>query len=145
MAHDDTDLVARLFAREVPEIRSGSVEIKAIARKPGYRTKLAMQSTDASIDCVGVCVGHRGARIKEIVNALGGERIDIIRWNDSPEQLIDHALSPAVIEKIILHPAQRRAVVVVKADQTALVLGPGGENRELASELSGWQIEIEET
>jgi N utilization substance protein A len=145
MTNDDTGLIAHLFAREVPEIAAGTVEIKAIARKPGYRSKLALQSKDAGVDCVGVCVGLRGARIKKIVDALDGERVDLIRWHESPEQLITHALQPAVIEKLILQPAQHRAVVVVKTDQVSLVLGRRGVNRELASQLSGWQIEVEET
>ncbi len=145
MSDDDTGLIARLFAQEVPEIGAGSIQIKAIARKPGYRSKLALQSQDASVDCIAACVGLRGARITKIVDALGGERIDLICWHDSPERLIAHALQPAAIEKIILHPAQHRAVVVVKADQAYLVLGRRGENRELASQLTGWQIEVEET
>jgi N utilization substance protein A len=145
MADDETGLIARLFTQEVPEIGAGSIEIKAIARKPGYRTKLALQSRDPSVDCIAACVGLRGARIRKIVNALGAERIDLIRWDDSPERLITNALQPAAIETIILHPAQQRAVVVVKADQASLVLGRGGENCALASRLSGWQIEVEET
>jgi N utilization substance protein A len=145
MADDDTSLVASLFGQEVPEIGTGSVEIKAIARKPGYRCKVAVQSREASVDCIAACVGHRGARIKNIVDALGNERIDIIRWHDDTERLIAAALQPAVIEKIILHPAQHRAVVVVHADQLSLVQGRGGENRSLASLLSGWQIDVEET
>jgi N utilization substance protein A len=145
MRDDDTDLIAGLFAREVPEIPAGSIEIKAIARKPGYRCKLALQSRDASVDCLAACVGLRGARMKKIVDALGPERIELFRWHDSPEQLIAAALQPAVIEKVILHPAQHRAVVVVKADQVSLVLGRDGENCKLASQISGWQIEVEET
>ncbi|MBI3410321.1 MAG: hypothetical protein HY040_18435 [Planctomycetes bacterium] len=145
MADDDAGLIARLFVQEVPEIAAGSVEIKAIARKPGRRSKLALQSKDASVDCIAACVGLRGARIKKIVGALGGERIDVFRWHDSPEQLIANALAPAAIEEVILHSEQHRAVVVVKADQASLVLGLRGENRELASQLSGWQIEVEET
>jgi N utilization substance protein A len=141
---DDIGPIARLFAREVPEIATGSIEIKAIARKPGYRSKLALQSQDPSVDCIGVCVGLRGHRIKNIVDALGGERIDLIRWNDSPEQLIANALQPAAIGRVILYPAEHRAVVVVKPDQVSLVLGRRGENRQLASQLSGWQIELEE-
>jgi N utilization substance protein A len=144
MTDDDCGLVAELFAREVPEIAAGSIEIKAIARKPGYRSKLALQSRDPHVDCIGVCVGIRGFRIKNIVDALSGERIDLIRWQDSPEQLVTNALQPAVIERVILHPAEHRAVVVVKADQVSLVLGRRGENRQLASELSGWQIDVEE-
>jgi N utilization substance protein A len=145
MADNDTSLIARLFAEAVPEISAGRIEIKAIARKAGYRTKLALQSLDASVDCIAACVGLRGARIKQIVDALGRERIDLIRWHDSPEQLVANALQPAVIEKVVLHPAQHRAVVVVKADQASLVQGRRGENRELASLLSGWQIDVEET
>jgi N utilization substance protein A len=142
---DDTHHVARLFAQEVPEIAAGSVEIKAIARRPGYRSKLALFSRDPRVDCVGVCVGVRGHRIKNIVDALpAGERIDLFRWHDSPEQLITNALQPAVIQRVVLHPAQHRAVVAVAPDQVALVLGRGGENRQLASELSGWQIDVEE-
>jgi transcription termination/antitermination protein NusA len=144
MADDDAGQMARLFGQEVPEIAAGILEIKAIARKPGYRSKLALQSRDASVDCLAACVGHRGARIKKIVEALGGERIELVRWDDSPERLIANALQPAAIEKIILHPAQHRAVVIVKADQASLALGRRGENRELASRLSGWQIEVQE-
>jgi N utilization substance protein A len=141
---EDIDHVARLFAEEVPEIASGAVEIKAIARKPGYRSKLALFSRDPRTDCVGVCVGVRGYRIKNVVDRLGGERIDLFRWDDSPEQLIARALQPAAIERVVLHPAEHRAVVVVKPDQVSLVLGRGGLNRQLDSDLSGWQIEVEE-
>jgi N utilization substance protein A len=143
MSDDDASLLAHLFAQEVPEIAAGHVEIKAIARKPGYRSKLAIQSQDLSIDCIAACVGLRGFRIKNIVDALGGERIDLIRWDDSPERLITNALQPAVIEKVILHSEEHRAVVAAKPDQLSLVLGRRGLNRELASKLSGWQIEVE--
>jgi N utilization substance protein A len=145
MSDDDASMIARLFAKEVPAIAAGRVEIKAIARKPGYRSKLALQSQDPSIDCIAVCVGLQGVRIKNIVEILGGERIDLIRWDDSPERLIANALQPARIERIILHPAEHRAIVVVKPEQISLVLARGGLNRELASQLSGWQIEVEET
>ncbi len=125
---NDTDIVRRLFAGEVPEIAAGTIEIKAIARKPGYRSKLALYSQD----------------LKNIVDALGKERIDLIRWHDSPEQLIVNSLQPAIIEKVLLHPAEHRAVVVVKPDQVSLVQGRRGENQQLASELSGWQIDLQE-
>jgi len=141
---DDTDVIARLFAQEIPEIAAGTVEIRAVARKPGYRSKLAVASRDASVDCIGACVGIRGHRIKNIVDALDGERIDLILWDDSPERLITNALQPATVEKIVLHPGERRAVVVVPADCVSLALGRGGYNRELASRLCGWQIEVEE-
>ncbi len=141
---DDTGPVVRLFAQEVPEIAAGSIEIKAIARKPGYRSKLALHSQDPHVDCLGACIGVHGFHLKNIIEALGGERIDLIRWHDSPEQMIASALQPANIERVILHPAEHRAVVVVKPDQVSLVLGRRGENRQLASELSGWQIDVEE-
>ncbi len=141
---EDTDAVLRLFAQEIPEIASGTIEIKAIARKPGYRCKLALYSQEPGVDCVGKCVGIRGSRIKNIVDELEGERIDLIRWNDNPKELITHALQPARIEKVILHPAEHRAVVIVKADYVYLVQGRGGQNIQLASELSGWEIEVKE-
>ena len=144
MPEDDASAVARLFSREVPEIAAGTVEIKAIARKPGYRTKLAVHSLDAQVDGVAACVGVRGFRIKNVIDALGGERIDLVRWLDSAEEMIVNSLQPAAIERVILHPAGRRAVVVVQPDQASLVLGRRGENRQLASELTGWQIDVEE-
>jgi len=141
---DDVERIIHLFEEEVPEIAAGSIEIKAIARKPGYRSKLALFSRDPQVDCIGVCVGVRGYHIKNVVDQLGGERIDLIRWDDSPERLITNALQPAPIEEVVLHPAERRAVVVVKHDQVSLALGRGGANRQLASELSGWQIDVKE-
>jgi N utilization substance protein A len=140
---DATSLVAQLFAQEIPEIASGKVKIRAIARIPGRGSKLALQSEDSSIDCVGACVGIRGYHVKNIVDALGGERLDLIRWNDASELLIINALQPARIEKVNLHPSERCAVVVVKSNQVSLVFGRGGENRQLASELTGWRIEVE--
>jgi N utilization substance protein A len=144
MANEETDLIARLFAQMVPEIAAGVIEIKAIARKAGYRSKLALHSGDPRVDCVGACVGIRGSRIKKIVDLLGPERVDVLRWDDSPERLIAHALQPVVIEEIVLHPAEHRAVVVVRADQVGLANGRQGANRELASGLCGWQIEVQE-
>jgi transcription termination/antitermination protein NusA len=141
---NDTGALLRLFQEEVPEIAAGTIEIKAIARKPGYRCKLALHSRDPRVDCIGKCVGIRGFRIKNIVDALDGERIDLLRWQDSPEELIANALQPAKIERVILHPAEHRAVVVVQADQVSLVQGRRGENQQLASELSGWRIDVEE-
>lgn len=141
---DDTESLVRLFRDEVPEIAAGLVEIKAIARKAGYRSKIVLYSQDTQVDCVGVSVGVRGIHIKNIVDVLGGERIDLIRWTDSTEQLIINALQPAGIIRVILHPTEHRAVVVVKPEQVSLVLGRGGLNRQLASDLSGWQIEVEE-
>jgi N utilization substance protein A len=143
MANEGTELLVRLFTQEVPEIASGVVEIMASARKAGFRCKLAVQSRDSRVDAVGACVGKRGSRICKIVDQLGNERIDIFLWHDSPEVLITRALQPAVIEKVILHHAQHRADVVVKEEeQMSLVEGRGGVNRELASQLSGWAIQV---
>ena len=142
MLNDDEQAVASLFAQLVPEIAAGVVEIKAIARRPGVRTKLALSSRDARVDCVGVCVGIRGSRIRRVVDLLDGERIDLCRWHDDPATLIRHALQPAAIEAVLLHPAQHRATVVVKEDQVSLALGRRGVNRELASRLCGWEIEV---
>jgi N utilization substance protein A len=144
MVDGDKNALARLFAQEIPEVAAGSVEIKAIARKPGYRSKLALHARDPRLDCIGVCVGVRGFHIKNIVDALGGERIDLVRWQDTPERLIVNALQPASIERVRLYPEEHRAVVVVKPDQVSLVQGRGGYNRQLASELTGWQIDVEE-
>jgi len=140
----DTDTVVRLFHEEVPEVADGTIEIKAIARVLGYRCKVALQSRDAKVDCIGKCVGIRGSRIKNIVDALDGERLDLVRWQDSPEELIAIALQPAKIEKVVLFPAEHRAVVVVQPDQVSLVRGRRGENLQLASELSCWRIDVEE-
>jgi N utilization substance protein A len=140
----DTDIVVRLFHEQVPEVADGTIEIKAIARKPGYRCKVAFQSRDAKVDCIGKCVGIRGSRIRNIVDALGGERLDLLRWQDSAEEFIVNALQPAKIERVLLHPAEHRAVVIVKPDHVSLVQGRRGENLQLANELSGWRIEIEE-
>jgi N utilization substance protein A len=134
--------VVRLFAQEIPQIAAGVVEIKAVARKAGLRTKVALYSPDPKVDAVGCCVGVRGCRIRKIVDQLGMERIDLMRWDDSPERLIVNALQPARVEKVILQHAQHRAVVVVTADQASLVEGRRGLNRELASRLSGWQIQV---
>ena len=140
---DDIGAIARVFTQEVPEIASGSIEIKAIARKSGYRSKVAVQSHDPTLDCIEACVGVRGRRINNIVDALGGERIDLVRWSDSPEQLIANALQPAQVDRIAVFPGERRAVVFVKLDEVSLVLGRGGETLWLASELSGWKIDVE--
>ncbi len=129
MTDDDKSFVASLFAREVPEIDSGRVEIRSIARKPGYRTKLALYSSD--VDPIAACLGVRNSRIKTIVDALDGERIELLRWADSAEEMIANALQPAILERIILHPAQHRAVVFVRSDHLPIALGPAGANRDL--------------
>jgi N utilization substance protein A len=136
------DFVRRLFENEIPEIADRTIEIKAVAREAGYRTKIAVSSIDLKVDCVGACVGVRGSRIKNIVDELGGERIDIVRWNDSLQVMIPNALQPAQIEEVFLYPRLGRAIVLVKEDQLSLAIGRRGQNVRLASKLCGWDIEI---
>jgi len=135
-------LVERLFEQEIPEISDGVIEVKAMAREPGYRTKIAVSSTDQRVDCVGACVGVRGNRIKNIVDELSGERIDIVRWSDDLQVLIPNALQPAEVEEVILCQMLGRAIVLVREDQLSLAIGRRGQNVRLASKLCGWDIEI---
>ena len=136
------DFVRRLFEQEIPEISDRTIEIKAIAREAGYRTKVAVSSIDLKVDCVGACVGVRGSRIKNVIEELNGERIDIVRWNDSLQVLIPNALQPASIEEVFLYARLGRAIVLVKEDQLSLAIGRRGQNVRLASKLVGWDIEI---
>jgi N utilization substance protein A len=135
-------LVQRLFEQEIPEIAEGVIEIRAMAREPGYRSKVAVSSTDPRVDCVGACVGVRGNRIKNIVDELAGERIDIVRWSDDLLVLITNALQPAEVEDVILCQMLGRAIVLVREDQLSLAIGRRGQNVRLASKLCGWDIEI---
>ena len=135
-------LVQRLFEQEIPEITEGVIEIRAISREPGYRTKVAVSSTDQRVDCVGACVGVRGNRIKNIVDELAGERIDIVRYSDDMQVLIPNALQPAEVEEVILCQMLGRAIVLVQEDQLSLAIGRRGQNVRLASKLCGWDIEI---
>ncbi|MBX3413655.1 MAG: transcription termination factor NusA [Pirellulales bacterium] len=137
-----TDLVRRLFEQEIPEIADGVIEIRAMAREAGYRTKVAVSSTDQRVDCVGACVGVRGNRIKNIVDELSGERIDIVRWSDDMQVLIPNALQPAEVDEVILCQMLGRAIVLVREDQLSLAIGRRGQNVRLASKLCGWDIEI---
>jgi N utilization substance protein A len=136
------DFVRRLFENEIPEIADRTIEIKALAREAGYRSKIAVSSIDLKVDCVGACVGVRGSRIKNIVDELGGERIDIVRWNDSLQVMIPNALQPAQIEDVFLYQRLGRAIVLVNEDQLSLAIGRRGQNVRLASKLVGWDIEI---
>ncbi len=131
-----------LFALEVPEIADGIVEMKATAREPGDRTKVAVSSNDEKVDCVGACVGMRGTRVKNIVRELHGEKIDIIRWHDTPAEFIAAALSPAKIVEIRPTAETKQALVLVDDDQLSLAIGKKGQNVRLASKLTGWQLEI---
>jgi len=135
-------LVRKLFDLEVPEIGEGIVEIKSIARGAGERTKIAVASKDDKVDCVGACVGIRGSRVKNIIEELRGEKIDIVRWSDDAKEFIKAALSPAVISMIELDRERRRAKVLVAADQLSLAIGKKGQNVRLASRLVGWEIDV---
>jgi N utilization substance protein A len=135
-------LVQRLFEQEIPEIADGVIEIRAISREPGYRSKVAVISSDSRVDCVGACVGVRGNRIKNIVEELGGERIDIVRWNDDLQVLVPNALQPAEVDEVILCQMLGRGIVLVREDQLSLAIGRRGQNVRLASKLCGWDMEI---
>lgn len=132
----------KLFEMEVPELASGVVIIKALAREAGGRTKLAVQSTDPRIDPVGTLVGQRGVRVNTVMSELGGERIDIMEWSENPVQFIEDALSPAQVISVTLNEETRRAAAEVAADQQSLAIGRGGQNVRLAAKLTGWAIDI---
>ena len=134
--------VKKLFELEVPEIYEGIVEIKAISREAGERTKIAVRSKDEKVDCVGACVGMRGSRVKDIVTELQGEKIDIIRWSDDLREYITTALSPAKITEIRLDKKSQKAQVIVAEDQLSLAIGRHGQNVRLASRLIGWNLDI---
>ena len=136
------NLVRRLFEQEIPEISDEVISINQLAREPGYRSKVAVSSSDSRIDCVGACVGVRGNRIKNIVDELAGERIDIVRWSDDPQELIPNALQPAQVNQVLLCDMIGRAIVLVHEDQLSLAIGRRGQNVRLASKLCGWDIEI---
>ncbi|MDO8523819.1 MAG: transcription termination factor NusA [bacterium] len=132
----------KLFEMEVPELASGAVVIKAIAREAGGRSKLAVVATDERIDPVGALVGQRGVRVSTVMSELGGERIDIIEWSEEPVQFIEDALSPAHVLSVTLNEAEHRATVEVSEDQQSLAIGRGGQNVRLAAKLTGWSIDI---
>ena len=135
-------LVQRLFEQEIPEIADGVISFKGIAREPGYRSKVAVSSTDSQVDCVGACVGIRGTRIKSIVDEISGERIDIVRYDEDPQVMIPNSLQPAQVSEVILCQMLGRAIVLVQEDQLSLAIGRRGQNVRLASKLCGWDIEI---
>lgn len=137
------DLVIELFKREVPEVSSGAVVIKAIAREPGVRTKIAVDSTQSGVDPVGSCVGQKGVRVQEVINELNNEKIDIIQYTEDVQSLITAALAPAENTKITLDTENRQATVVVPDDQLSLAIGKGGQNVRLAAKLTGYKLDIE--
>lgn len=132
----------KLFEMEVPELQSGVVKIRALAREAGGRTKLAVETTDTRIDPIGTLVGQRGVRVNTVMSELGGERIDIIEWSENAAQFIEEALSPAQVLSVTLDEETHRAAVEVTADQQSLAIGRGGQNVRLAAKLTGWAIDI---
>jgi transcription termination/antitermination protein NusA len=132
----------RLFEQEVPEIYDSIIEVKAVARDPGSRAKLAVYTTDASIDPVGACVGMRGSRVQAVVTELQGEKVDIIPWSGNPATFVVNALAPAEIIKVVLDEDNHRVDVVVEEEQLSLAIGRRGQNVRLASQLTGWNIDI---
>jgi transcription termination/antitermination protein NusA len=136
------DLIVRLFELEVPEVADHVIEIENVAREPGHRTKVAVSSIDSRVDAVGACVGIRGSRIKNIVEEVAGEKIDIVRYNESPQVFIANALKPAEVKEILLNRDINRATVLVAEDQLSLAIGKKGQNVRLAARLSGWNIDI---
>src|SRR6187399_2040665 len=134
--------MAKLFAQEVPEIYDGIIEIKAVARDPGSRAKIAVVSRDSGVDPVGACVGMRGSRVQAVVGELQGEKIDIIPWSQDPATFVVNGLAPAEVSKVVMDEEQRRIEVVVPDDQLSLAIGRRGQNVRLASQLTGWDIDI---
>lgn len=135
----------RLFEMEAPELASGSIEVKGVAREPGSRTKIAIASVDPHVDPVGSLVGQRGVRVSTVMSELGGERIDIIEWSEDQAAFIKESLSPATVTEVVLDEANHRAKVTVSEDQQSLAIGRGGQNVRLAAKLTGWNIDIEST
>lgn len=137
--------VVKLFELEAPELAAGSIEVKAIAREPGSRTKIALSSLDQHVDPVGSLVGQRGVRVSTVMSELGGERIDIIEWNDDAKEFVKEALSPATPLEVVLDEVNHRATVTVSEDEQSLAIGRGGQNVRLAAKLTGWNIDIVST
>ncbi|HUE19573.1 MAG TPA: transcription termination factor NusA [Stellaceae bacterium] len=142
MSRTHPQFMAKLFAQEVPEIYDAIIEIRAVARDPGSRAKIAVISNDSGIDPVGACVGMRGSRVQAVVAELQGEKIDIIPWSQDPATFVVNALAPAEVAKVVMDEEQRRIEVVVPDDQLSLAIGRRGQNVRLASQLTGWDIDI---
>lgn len=142
LSRTDPAFMAKLFAQEVPEVYDGVIEIRAVARDPGSRAKIAVISNDSSIDPVGACVGMRGSRVQAVVNELQGEKVDIVPWSEDAAAFLVNALGPAEVAKVVLDEDAQRIEVVVPDDQLSLAIGRRGQNVRLASQLSGWDIDI---
>jgi len=143
LSRSHPQFLSKLFALEVPEIASGVVEVKAIAREAGSRSKIAVASKDSHVDPVGSLVGQRGVRVSTVMSELSGEKIDIIEWSENQKEFIEDALSPAKVVGVELDEAERKATVEVTPDQQSLAIGKGGQNVRLAARLSGWKIDIQ--
>jgi N utilization substance protein A len=143
LSRRDPELIKTLFELEVPEIADGLVEIRGVAREPGYRSKIAVESHAQGVDPVGACVGPRGSRVRMVVSELRGEKIDIIPWNPEPARFVAKALSPARVREVYLDDEAREATVVVPDDQLALAIGKEGMNARLAARLTGWKVDIQ--
>lgn len=135
-------LLRRLFELEVPEIYDGTVQIRSVAREAGYRSKVAVHSIDENVDPVGACVGHKGVRVQAIVNELGGEKIDIVRWSDNLEEWIANSLSPSKVLSVTIFEDEKMAQVIVPDHQLSLAIGKEGQNARLAAKLTNWKIDI---
>jgi transcription termination/antitermination protein NusA len=143
LSRRDPELIKTLFELEVPEIADGLVEIRGVAREPGYRSKIAVESHAQGVDPVGACVGPRGSRVRMVVSELRGEKIDIIPWNPEPARFVAKALSPARVREVYIDDESREATVVVPDDQLALAIGKEGLNARLAARLTGWRVDIQ--
>jgi transcription termination/antitermination protein NusA len=143
LSRRDPELIKTLFELEVPEIADGLVEIRGVAREPGYRAKIAVESHVQGVDPVGACVGPRGSRVRMVVSELRGEKIDIIPWNNEPARFVAKALSPARVREVYIDDETREATVVVPDDQLALAIGKEGLNARLAARLTGWKVDIQ--
>jgi N utilization substance protein A len=136
------DFVRRLLELEVPELLDGTIEIKAIAREPGHRTKIAVQSNDPNVDPKGACVGARGSRVRQVVNELRGEKVDVVQWREDTAQFIAEALGPAKVKEVRIDEDEKEAVVIVNDHQLSLAIGREGQNARLAARLSGYRVDI---
>jgi N utilization substance protein A len=143
LSRSDPRFVIKLFQLEVSEINDGTIEIKGIAREPGFRTKLAVWTRDEKVDPVGACVGLRGQRVKNIVRELNNEKVDIIRWDSNVRNFITNALNPAKLKAFEIDEANKRVKIIVSEDQLSLAIGKRGQNARLSSKLTGWQVDIE--
>src|SRR5919108_198651 len=143
LSRRDPELIKTLFELEVPEIADGLVEIRGVAREPGYRSKIAVESHAQGVDPVGACVGPRGSRVRMVVSELRGEKIDIIPWNTEPARFVAKALSPARVREVYIDDETKEATVIVPEDQLALAIGKEGLNARLAARLTGWKVDIQ--